>query len=201
MSKNQIPRGERQHTNGDAAANTNAATMTIGELSAVTGLSASAIRFYQRRGLLPARDADSGWQRYGRDALDRLAVIELAKSAGFNLDEVIRILDAVDTDPDSVPAAAPVWQGLAEAKIADIDAHIERLQQMRELLQDAMDYSYLSPDRVRRVPATLGWTAEQADGTTLPHAVQIPTSTRDLDTATTTDLPVDARHDRLTTQG
>ena len=196
MSTNQTPRGDAASmTSGDAA------SMTIGELSTITGLSASAIRFYQRRGLLPARDADSGWQRYGRDTLDRLAVIELAKSAGFNLDEVIRILDAVDTDPDLVPATTPVWQGLAEVKIADIDAHIERLQQMRRLLQDAMDYSYLSPDRVRRVPATLGWTAEQADGAALPHAVQIPTSTRDLDTIATTGQPLDAHHDRLTTQG
>ena len=165
-------------------------TMTIGELSDITGLSTSAIRFYQRRGLLPARDADSGWQRYGREALDRLAVIELAKSAGFNLDEVIRILDAMDTDPDSVPEAAPVWQGLARVKLDDIDARIRRLQHMRRLLQDALDCAYLSPDRVRQVPAALGWTAEQPDvPDALPHTVQIPSSTRDLDTAAAVDPP------------
>ena len=159
-------------------------TMTIGELSEITGLSTSAIRFYQRRGLLPARDADSGWQRYGAETLDRLAVIELAKSAGFALDEVIRILDALDADPDSVPASEPVWRGLAEHKIGDIDARIARLQQMRQLLADALDYSYVSPDRARQVPAALGWTAEPvAAPTGLPRLVQIPTSTRDLDAA------------------
>src|SRR5512142_382575 len=158
-------------------------TMTIGELSEITGLSTSAIRFYQRRGLLRAREAGSGWQRFGNDALSRLAVIELAKSAGFNLDEVIRLLDALDTDPDSVPEAKPVWQGLAEVKIIEIDAQLERLRQMRHLLKDAVDYAYLSPDRAAQVPAVLGWTAGDPDGgASLPRTVQVPASTRDLDT-------------------
>ncbi len=180
MRNHQTPASQRNRSGAGAGE-----TMTIGELSEITGLSTSAIRFYQRRGLLPARDADSGWQRFGHEALDRLAVIELAKSAGFNLDEVIRILDALDADPDSVPATAPVWQGLAEAKITDIDARLHRLQQMRRLLQDALDYSYLSPDRVRQVPADLGWTAGHADGgAALPQTVQIPASTKDLDAVT-----------------
>ena len=177
-------------------------TMTIGELSEITGLSASAIRFYQRRGLLPARDIDGGWQRYGQDALDRLAVIELAKSAGFSLDEIIRLLDAVTTDPDSVPETTPVWQGLAEAKLADIDTRIERLRSMRQLLRDALDYAYLSPDRIRQVPAAIGWTAGDPDGAALPHPVRVPTSTRDLDRlAARPDDQATAGHDRLTTQG
>ena len=169
-----------EHTNNSHAQG----TMTIGELSDVTGLSTSAIRFYQRRGLLPGRDAESGWQRYGTGTLDRLAVIELAKSAGFSLDEIVRILDALDADPDSVPASEPVWRGLAGHKIGEIDARIARLQQMRQLLTDALDYSYISPDRARQVPAALGWTAEQpTEPAALPHPIQIPTSTRDLDVA------------------
>lgn len=189
MTTNRIP----------ASDDANTRTMTIGELSEITGLSASAIRFYQRRGLLPARDAETGWQRYGHDALDRLAVIELAKSAGFNLDEVIRILDAVDTDPDSVPETAPVWQGLASAKIDEIDTRIHRLQQMRRLLQDGLDYSYLSPDRIRQVPAALGWTVGDDDA--LPHPVQIPASTRDLDAVAGHDAPKGVDHDEYTAQG
>lgn len=157
-------------------------TMTIGELSELTGMSVSAIRFYQRRGLLPARDGGPGWQRFGRETLDRLAVIELAKSAGFSLDEVIRILDALDTDPDAVPDTAPVWHGLAEHKMAEIDRQLRRLQAMRHLLKDAVDYSYISPDRASQVPAALGWTVEHTEHTALPHPVQVPTSTRDLPT-------------------
>jgi MerR family redox-sensitive transcriptional activator SoxR len=137
---------------------TNTRTMTIGELSQITGLSVSAIRFYQKRGVLPAREGD-GWQRFDTTTLDRLAVIELAKSAGFNLDEIIRIFDAVDADPDAVPTEPAIWQGLAEFKLAEIDALMARLQSMRSLLFDAMSLGYLSADRMHHIPATLGWTA------------------------------------------
>jgi DNA-binding transcriptional MerR regulator len=158
---------------GDAAT-----TMTIGELSEITGLSVSAIRFYQRRGLLPAREADSGWQRFGTETLDRLAVIELAKSAGFSLDEVVRLLDAMNTDLDTVPDAAPVWRGLAEHKINEIDRQLSRLGAMRRLLQDALDFAHLPADRAAQVPAVLGWSGRR--GTELPDDVRVPATTRDL---------------------
>lgn len=134
-------------------------TMTIGELSQISGLSVSAIRFYQRRGVLPARDADGGWQRFAPGTLDRLALIELAKSAGFSLDEIIRIVDAVDADPDAVPETAPIWTGLAEAKLAEIDSLLARLGHMRRLLTDALALGYLPADRLHQVPAAVGWTA------------------------------------------
>jgi MerR family redox-sensitive transcriptional activator SoxR len=138
-------------------------TMTIGELSRVTGLSASAIRFYQRRGVLPARGEDAGWQRFDSTTLDRLALIELTKSAGFSLDEVIRILDALDADPDSVPAESPIWHGLAEVKVREIETMISRLSQLRDLLQGALRLGYLPADRAHRAPGVLGWTAPPAD--------------------------------------
>jgi DNA-binding transcriptional MerR regulator len=163
------------NSNGNGATG----TMTIGELSEITGLSVSAIRFYQRRGLLPAREAEGGWQRFGTETLDRLAVIELAKGAGFNLDEVIRLLDAMNADLDSVPDAAPVWQGLAEHKITEIDRSLARLGEMRRLLKDALDYSHLSADRAAQVPAVLGWTARRG-ASQLPDDVKMPDTTRDL---------------------
>lgn len=163
-------------SNGDGVT---ATTMTIGELSEITGLSVSAIRFYQRRGLLPARDADSGWQRFGTETLDRLAVIELAKSSGFSLDEIIRLLDAMNTDLDTIPDAAPVWRGLVEHKIAEIDRSLNRLGSMRRLLQDALDYSHLSLDRAAQAPAVLGWVARRGTDA-LPHDVRVPATTQDL---------------------
>jgi len=138
-------------------------TMTIGDLSRVTGLSASAIRFYQRRGVRPARDGDPGWQRFDPAVLDRLAIVELTKAAGFSLDEVIRILDALDADPDAVPERTPVWHGLAEVKVRELETTVNRLTQLRDLLQGALDLGYLPADRAHRVPGVLGWTAPAAD--------------------------------------
>jgi len=150
---------------------TNTRTMTIGELSQITGLSVSAIRFYQKRGVLPAREGD-GWQRFDVSTLDRLAVIELAKSAGFNLDEIIRLFDAVEADPDAVPAEPAVWQGLAEFKLSEIDALMARLDSMRKLLADTLTLGYLPGDRMHHVPATLGWTAPTEVAS--PHDVRVP---------------------------
>jgi MerR family redox-sensitive transcriptional activator SoxR len=167
---------------------TNARTMTIGELSQITGLSVSAIRFYQKRGVLPAREGD-GWQRFDVSTLDRLAVIELAKSAGFSLDEIIRIVDAIDADPDAVPAEPAIWQGLAEFKLAEIDASLARLENMRRLLTDALALGYLPADRIHQVPSTLGWTApHDADPA---HDLTVPSDAAGLDhrTAHRTDHP------------
>lgn len=155
-------------------------TMTIGELSQITGLSTSAIRFYQRRGVLPARDVDGGWQRFDTGTLDRLALIELAKSAGFNLDEIIRLFDAVDADPDAVPADTPIWHGLAAAKLAEIDALAARLENLRRLLSDALALGYLSADRLHQAPAALGWTAPSAGTGTLPRGLTVPSDASDV---------------------
>lgn len=132
--------------------------MTIGELATRSGLSISAIRFYQRRGLLPPRESGATWQRYGPETVARLAVIELAKRAGFTLDEIIELLRAADVDP----SPAPAWQALAQAKIGEIDTQIAQLHQMRGLLAEALACSCLTLDRAALIPAALGWATDPA---------------------------------------
>jgi MerR family redox-sensitive transcriptional activator SoxR len=130
------------------------------ELATRSGLSISAIRFYQRRGLLPPRQSGSTWQRYGPDIVNRLAVIELAKRTGFTLDEIITILDAVDT----ADSPAPAWQAMATDKLAEIDAQVARLHHMRGLLAEALACSCLTLDRAALIPAALGWATDVAKG-------------------------------------
>lgn len=137
--------------------NTSNDALTIGELSAVTGLSVSAIRFYQRRGVLPGRDAAAGWQRFDDGAVDRLAVVELAKEAGFDLDEVVRLMDAFDADLDSVPEGEPLWRGLVNHKLQDVQARLARLTELHRLLADTLDAGALTHDRARSARAALGW--------------------------------------------
>lgn len=143
--------------------------MTIGELARRSGMSVSAIRFYQRRGLLPPRDAASGWQRYGADTLTRLAVIELAKRTGFTLDEVAILLDAVN----AADLPADVVQATFEAKLAEIDTQLQRLNTMRHLLADALICDCLTLDRAALVPVALGWATDTA-AATRPDAASAP---------------------------
>jgi len=140
--------------------------MTIGELATRSGLSSSAIRFYQRRGLLPPRESGSTWQRYGADTLARLAVIELAKRAGFTLDEIIVLLDAVR----GADSPAPTWQAMAQTKLTEIDTQIANLHHMRGLLSEALACSCLTLDRAALIPVALGWAAETAQHTRTRHA-------------------------------
>jgi DNA-binding transcriptional MerR regulator len=62
-------------------------TMKIGELAAATGIAASAIRFYEQSGLLPAAQrAGNGYRSYSTEAVERLRYIQLAQALGFTLD-------------------------------------------------------------------------------------------------------------------
>ncbi|HEX2097227.1 MAG TPA: MerR family transcriptional regulator [Solirubrobacterales bacterium] len=106
------------------------ATLTIGEVASHAGVSVSAIRFYERRGLLPVPEREGGWRRYTPATVERLAVIETAKRAGFSLDEVGVLLAATD---EGAPAHEQL-RTLASRKLPEIEALIERAEAMRQWL-------------------------------------------------------------------
>lgn len=108
--------------------------MTIGEVAKRAGLRTSAIRFYERAGLLPAPARESGQRRYDPSILDRIAVLERAKACGFTLTEI----DALFHDGGTHSVK---WRRLAEKKIVELNAAAERIQAMRELLKRGCDCS------------------------------------------------------------
>jgi MerR family transcriptional regulator, redox-sensitive transcriptional activator SoxR len=95
---------------------------TIGLVAARTGLRASAIRYYEAQGLLPAAARKGGRRVYDPSVFPRLAVIKLGKAAGFNLTEIRSLLAAVHADE---PSGA--WRTLAKAKQAQIAQELESL--------------------------------------------------------------------------
>ena len=103
------------------------ATLTIGEVARRAGLKTSAIRYYESVGLLPEPPRESGQRRYGDDTLRRLQVIDVAKRAGFSLDEARVLLATGDGGP---PAHAQLRE-LAERKLPEVDELIARAQAMR----------------------------------------------------------------------
>src|SRR3954463_14580583 len=107
------------------------ATLTIGEVARRAGLNASAIRYYESRGVLPEPDRESGRRRYTDETVRRLHVIDVAKRAGFTLDEARALLATAD---DGKPASGPIRE-LALRKLPDVDALIARAQAMRDWLQ------------------------------------------------------------------
>jgi MerR family redox-sensitive transcriptional activator SoxR len=96
--------------------------LTIGQVASRTGLRASVIRYYEERGLLPAPLRTGGKRVYPASIIARLAVIELAKIAGFNLDEIRDTLSNADEGGLSAR-----WKTLAKTKRAELDDEMRRL--------------------------------------------------------------------------
>ncbi|MGH8573833.1 MAG: MerR family transcriptional regulator [Gammaproteobacteria bacterium] len=115
--------------------------VTIGKLAAAAGVNASAVRYYERRGLMPQPDRISGQRRYGPDAIARLRTIRAAQHAGLSLEEIARLLAGAD-DGDSAEAL----RELAERKLPDVKALIERAQTMKGWLELAAECRCASLD-------------------------------------------------------
>jgi MerR family redox-sensitive transcriptional activator SoxR len=115
---------------------------TIGQIAAEAGVATSAIRYYEREGVLPEPARVSGQRRYGPDAVKRLEVLEVAKRAGFSLHEAKLLLRSADA---GTPAFEAVRE-LAARKLPDIEALIARAQEMRSWLLTATECSCTSLD-------------------------------------------------------
>jgi MerR family redox-sensitive transcriptional activator SoxR len=106
-------------------------SMRIGEVAQRAGVRPSLIRYYETQGLLAQAPRESGQRRYDESVLRRLAVIDIAQRAGLSLDE-IRELVTAGTDP-----LGGQLRTLAERKLPEIDALIDRAQRVRAWLQTA----------------------------------------------------------------
>ena len=103
--------------------------MTIGEVAHRAHLATSAIRYYERRGLLTADARQSGQRRYRTETLRRLVFIGMMRDVGLTLDEVGGILAA---------ATAAEWKSIVGGRLAALDEQIAQLQHARELLAGAL---------------------------------------------------------------
>lgn len=105
--------------------------MKIGKVAQRAGLSVSAVRYYERLGLLPeAPRAPSGYRRFEPEVLRRLGFIQRAQALGFSLDEIRELLEL-----RSAPgASAAAVRSLAQEKLARIEAKLADLERMRRAL-------------------------------------------------------------------
>lgn len=108
-------------------------TMSIGELSARSGVAVSAIRYYERIGLLTPFGRVSGRRRYAGDAVASLSLIRLGQSAGFTLAE-LRTLRMSDGEGPGDPQ----WAALLGRRLEATAAEMERLQRAQRLLSAAL---------------------------------------------------------------
>ncbi len=106
------------------------ATLSIGEVAEKAGVTVSAIRFYERNGLLPRAERVAGQRRFTAATVRRLGIVGVAKQAGFSLAEIGALLSSVDR---GAPAHERL-RALATRKLPEVEAAIERAETTREWL-------------------------------------------------------------------
>jgi MerR family redox-sensitive transcriptional activator SoxR len=103
--------------------------MRISDVADRAGVAPSAVRYYERRGLLRADTRSSGQRRFREPTLRRLVFIGMLQDAGLELDEIAGVLNAKDVAE---------WKAIARMRLASLDEEIERLRLAREYLAGAL---------------------------------------------------------------
>jgi len=115
--------------------------ITIGELSRRSGVSQSALRFYERQGLIAAHRTSGNQRRYPSVALRRVALIQAGKAAGIPLE---RIGVALDSLPDGKQPTKRDWERLSAAWRRELDERIATLEAVRDRLTTCIGCGCLS---------------------------------------------------------
>jgi DNA-binding transcriptional MerR regulator len=110
--------------------------LTIGEVAGRAGVAPSAVRYYERRGLLQPDSRRSGQRRYRQAALRRLVFIGMLQDAGLSLDDIDGILHA--------PTIAD-WKAIGRRRLDVLNEEIERLERARSYLQGALQCRFDHP--------------------------------------------------------
>jgi MerR family redox-sensitive transcriptional activator SoxR len=118
--------------------------LTIGELSERSGVAQSALRFYERRGLIHARRTEGNQRRYERVMLRRIALVQAGKAAGIPLG---RIRTALDTLPRERTPTKRDWERLSRGWRRELDERIAILQAVRNRLTGCIGCGCLSLQR------------------------------------------------------
>ena len=115
--------------------------LTIGEVAQRSGFATSALRYYEREGLLSAERTTGGQRRYRRSVLRRLAFVRAAQNVGLSLDEV---REALSTLPAGRTPSRSDWSRLSQIWKARLDEQIAGLQKLRDGLTSCIGCGCLS---------------------------------------------------------
>jgi MerR family transcriptional regulator, redox-sensitive transcriptional activator SoxR len=115
--------------------------ITIGELSARSGVATSALRFYEQRGLIQSERTSGNQRRYARSQLRRVAFVRAAQRVGLSIDE---IREAMSTLPDNRTPTKADWARLSRNWQSRLDAQIRELERLKTNLTSCIGCGCLS---------------------------------------------------------
>ena len=118
--------------------------LSIGEVSARSGVAPSALRFYEREELIESARTGGNQRRYDRAVLRRIAFVQAGRAAGVPLADIREALDGLPTR--RTPSRRD-WERLSNRWRDDLDARIETLQALRDRLTTCIGCGCLSIDQ------------------------------------------------------
>ena len=123
--------------------------LTIGDVARRVGVETSAIRYYERIGLLAEPDRVHGQRRYGTDVLGKLAFIGMAQSAGFKLRDIKELLEGID----GAAGMGERIRSLSSRRLDEVEALLERTAAMKGWLEVAQRCGCETPAECALFPA------------------------------------------------
>ncbi len=115
--------------------------LTIGHLAERTGLSVSAIRYYETQGLVKPDRNSGGQRRFLRSDIRRLSFVLIAQQFGFTIDQICKLLQQL---PDARTPNKKDWARMSNGFRKELDAKIETLSRLRDNLDGCIGCGCLS---------------------------------------------------------
>jgi MerR family redox-sensitive transcriptional activator SoxR len=115
--------------------------LTIGEVAERAGVATSALRFYEKEGLVESTRSDGGQRRFHRDVLRRIAFVRAAQRVGLSLDEIRTALSAL---PHGRNPTAKDWERLSRSWRPMLDERIAQMERLRDRLDSCIGCGCLS---------------------------------------------------------
>jgi len=120
--------------------------ISIGHLAARTGLSVSAIRYYETQGLIASERSAGGQRRFLRSDIRRLSFVQIAQQVGFTIEQIKNQLDAL---PNGRTPTKSDWAKMGAGFRSALDEKINAVTKMRELLDGCIGCGCLSLDKCK----------------------------------------------------
>jgi MerR family redox-sensitive transcriptional activator SoxR len=118
--------------------------LSIGAIASRTGLAVSAVRFYEKNGLITAERSPAGHRRFARSTVRRVSFILVCQRLGYSLAEIADHLAGL---PDGRTPTDADWEDLATRFRVDVDRRIEQLTELRDRLDGCIGCGCLSLER------------------------------------------------------
>ncbi|WP_199621957.1 MerR family transcriptional regulator [Paenibacillus alkalitolerans] len=116
------------------------AGLSIGQLAARAELNASALRYYESVGLLPAPERKHGQRRYDEGLLDRIHFIKIAQQTGFSIQEIVVLLEGFEAG-DSLSER---WERMAKQKRSELEERKKQINSMIQILDNGLSCKCLT---------------------------------------------------------